>query len=409
MWDQYVWITNNSAGWRCLRPRPRICLALMAKGWPAWRLCSCGRSFLCGSLASAKATLSKCRVNHFDLADLKLAAGEVTLAATVFIILSHAGQKHHERALQQQLRKLGARRVITVYGNVYGKTKHMGRIVKSNQITMFSIRHRWLRAAWKAIQDNARSPTRAVVYLECNAFFEEPTVNLLLDALVASPHSADIRWMGWRRVHRASMWKFKHPNEVIEGSKAIGFVRGGLRRMAAALCNPEGCPCVLRLRRGALQADRAKTHHPEQAVIVRDAETQVCPWLARGTHNLSRCGAPSRLVMALAFSFSGNRFATGRCEHKTKLWVMATGQQLQNLEWYTYTFLSVPFSLEGKSLATGRSDRTVRLWCVATGYQMQILKGDSKSVTSVACSLDGETLATGNAYNTARLWDTSTR
>ncbi len=241
IWAQYVWLTNNSAGRPRLRPKPRICHALMAKGWPAWRLCSCGRSFLCGSLVSAKAILSKCRANHFDLADLELAAGEATLAATVFIILSHARQKHHERALQQQLRERGARRVITVYGHVYGKTKHMGRIVKPNQITMFSIRHRWLRAAWKAILENARSPTRAVVYLECNAFYEEPTLNPLLDALVAPPHSADIRWMGWRRVHRASMWKFKHPNDVIEGSKAIGFVRGGLRRMAVALCNtPKG-------------------------------------------------------------------------------------------------------------------------------------------------------------------------
>ena len=213
----------------------------MGKAWPLWRLCSCGRSFLCGSLVSSKATLSRCRTNHFPLEDLQLAAGAATLAATVFIILSHAGQTYHERALQQQLRERGARRVITVYGNSYGKTKHMGRIVKPNQITMFSIRHRWLRAAWKSIRGNGRSPTTAVVYLECNAFFEEPTLQPLLDALVASPHSADIRWLGWRRVHRASMWKFKHSNEVIEGSKAIGFIRGGLRRMAVALCNtPKG-------------------------------------------------------------------------------------------------------------------------------------------------------------------------
>ena len=217
---------------------PRLSPAApMGKVWPAWRLCSCGRSFLCGGLGSAKATLSKCRANHFELADLELAAGEATLAATVFIILSHAGQKHHERALQQQLRERGASRVITVYGHVCGEKKHMGRIVKHNQITMFSVRHRWLRAAWSAIRENVRSPTRAVVYLECNAFFEGPTLKPLLDALVAPPTSADIRWMGWRRVHRASRWKFKHPNEVIEGSKAIGFVRGGLRRMATALCN----------------------------------------------------------------------------------------------------------------------------------------------------------------------------
>ena len=102
----------------------------MGKAWPLWRLCSCGRSFLCGSPGSAKATISKCRANHFEQADLHLAVGEITLASTVFIILSHAGQKHHERALQQQLRERGARRVITVYGHVYGKTKHMGRMVK---------------------------------------------------------------------------------------------------------------------------------------------------------------------------------------------------------------------------------------------------------------------------------------
>ena len=88
---------------------------------------------------------------------------------------------------------------------------------------------------------------------------------------------------------------------------------------------------------------------------------------------------------------------------------MATGQQLQNLEWYIDTVRFVPFSLEGKTLATGSSDRTARLWDVATGQQMDILEGDSKSVTSVAFILDGETRATGSADNTARLWDTFTR
>ena len=206
----------------------------MGKAWPLWRLCSCGRSFFSGSPGSAKATLSKCRANHFEPADLQLEAGDVTLASTVFIILSHAGQKHHERALQQQLRERGARRVITVYGHVYGKTKHMGRMVKHNEITAFSVRHRWLRAARNTIKEN-RSPARAVVYLECNACFEAPNLQPLIEALVA-PAAADIRWLGWRKVHRASRWKFKHPNAVIEGSKAIGFVRGGLKRMATAIC-----------------------------------------------------------------------------------------------------------------------------------------------------------------------------
>src|SRR5207245_6644309 len=99
-------------------------------------------------------------------------------------------------------------------------------------------------------------------------------------------------------------------------------------------------------------------------------------------------------VGSVAISPDGKRLASGGVisDEKTgeavageiKIWDLATGRQLFDLEGHTRHVTSLTFSPDGKWLASASLDRTVRLWDAAAGKGLRVLKGHNDSVSSVA-------------------------
>jgi WD40 repeat protein len=72
---------------------------------------------------------------------------------------------------------------------------------------------------------------------------------------------------------------------------------------------------------------------------------------------------------------------------------------------HTGSVLSSAFSADGKLLATASEDGTTRIWDVATGQQVRLIASQQALANTVAFSLDGTQVYVGGADNTVWRWD----
>ena len=125
--------------------------------------------------------------------------------------------------------------------------------------------------------------------------------------------------------------------------------------------------------------------------------------------------APPAGIRSIAFSPDGTRIAAASQDRVVRVWNTATGELLRTFEPQGFvhfnqgkTFiepialpqLAIDFSPDGTKIATAGADRIVRVWDLATGKELQNLQGHRMSITGLAfldanrvvsCSLDGTT------------------
>lgn len=114
-------------------------------------------------------------------------------------------------------------------------------------------------------------------------------------------------------------------------------------------------------------------------------------------------------VNALAFSPDGKLLATGSGDPsrsgEIKIWDLATGKLVREfVKPHKDVVLALDFSSDGRQLASGSADRAVRLWDVASGRQLRNLEAHSGHVLSVSLRHDGRMLASAGADNAVRTW-----
>lgn len=188
--------------------------------------CSCGKTWEDLDPESVRTVLSRCEATHPPSLSLDLKDCRVTLANTLFLIMSLESTHHHDRQLVKELKDLGARHIRVVRGVVCGSdaARHKGRPVIYNKICHFSVRFKWMRAAR---QELLRRRYASIVYLEATVHIKA-TWEQILSTIRENP-AKDIFWLAYRRLHRP---RHRGPNFLpnnIEGSKCILMRRGGLR------------------------------------------------------------------------------------------------------------------------------------------------------------------------------------
>lgn len=109
------------------------------------------------------------------------------------------------------------------------------------------------------------------------------------------------------------------------------------------------------------------------------------------------------LASSAIFFASGARLATGAGDGTVRLWDVATGTQLLQLD-DTGRTAALAVSPDGRLIATGSAHTDVVVWDAESGEQVAVLKAHEAAVTALAFSPDGRTLASGDDLGRCRLW-----
>jgi len=104
-------------------------------------------------------------------------------------------------------------------------------------------------------------------------------------------------------------------------------------------------------------------------------------------------------VLVVKFDPDENLVAAGAYDQKLKIWVTRDGQAWHNLKGHRRPVLSITISPDGNILASASFNK-VKLWSLADGQLLQDLDG----VTPVVFSPDGTMVATGDKSGIVKLW-----
>ena len=109
------------------------------------------------------------------------------------------------------------------------------------------------------------------------------------------------------------------------------------------------------------------------------------------------------LASSSVFFADGARLATGAGDGSVRIWDVATGTQMLQLE-ATGRTAALAVSDDGRWIATGGTDNEAQIWNAQTGKRVAVLSGHEAVVTALRFTPDSETLATGDDLGRCRLW-----
>jgi WD40 repeat protein/tRNA A-37 threonylcarbamoyl transferase component Bud32 len=122
----------------------------------------------------------------------------------------------------------------------------------------------------------------------------------------------------------------------------------------------------------------------------------------------------SYAVMSVAFSPTGESFASGSGDNTVRIWRATDGDELFILKGHVGCVRSIAFSPNGEQIASGsglslepyrKGDNSVKVWNAASGQEIHTMNGHTDEVTCVAFSRDGTQIVSSSLDRTIRVWD----
>ncbi|MGA9378676.1 MAG: DnaJ domain-containing protein [Phormidium sp.] len=151
-----------------------------------------------------------------------------------------------------------------------------------------------------------------------------------------------------------------------------------------------------------------------EMLLTGDFENKVTRWNLRKKQLIGTCfylNSPySHLgcVNSIAFSPTGNIFASASADKTIRVWGRFTGEIKYTLNGHSDSVFCLAFSRDGKFLVSGSIDKTIRIWDLSTRRVIRVLQGHSGWVSAIAISPDNHTIITGSTDTTIKLWNLQT-
>ena len=113
-------------------------------------------------------------------------------------------------------------------------------------------------------------------------------------------------------------------------------------------------------------------------------------------------------IHSVVFSPDGTRVLTASADQTAKVWDIATGAVLLDLQGHTSVLLSAAYSSDGMRIVTASGDSTVKIWDAKEGRELLELRGHKDAVSWASFSADGKRIVSASYDKTARIWDAQT-
>ena len=111
---------------------------------------------------------------------------------------------------------------------------------------------------------------------------------------------------------------------------------------------------------------------------------------------------------AVAFTPTGDWFASGNANGSVNIWSIKTGECIRQFQVHRGAIHTLKISPDGKLLVTGGEDRSIRIRDTTHWKQVGVLTDFNGDVSDLVFSQDGHLLAAGAADSSANIYDTNT-